>query len=578
MTDARVDHGAWPMRALILMAGGALCGLAVHFLIRGDDGAEYGVYTENVLRLSLAIMVAAGGILFAFTFERVRWTWSAIFALAGGFTLGAIYYWNGSPEHHSADDFYRAVASLLGVAIAAPLFQAMRDEGRRSLPYVAVHAHAWTNVVLWFAAWAFVGITFLLLLLLSQLFKLIGISLLEDLLEKGWFGWMLCGGALGAAIGLLRDRDRVLGLLQRVVTTVLSVLAPVLAIGLVLFVLSLPITGLERLWEETQATTPILLACAIGAIILANAVIGNAPEEEATAAPLRWSAMALGAVMAPLVVVAAISTGLRIGQHGLTPARLWAIVFIVIAAAYALAYLYALVRGRTGWADRVRPLNLKLAIGVCLVALFLATPIARFGAIATSSQLARLETGQVSPAEFDWRAMRFDFGASGLAALERLEATGSPEVRRFAATALAADYRFDLEDPSEAARNRAIVRNIRVIPGGGQIPPQFSDVLAPGTCVGERHCILFYRPGEDVAVMVTPAFCRRGVGPCEPDVDLYYLVDGNWRRDPPSPEDFDATRLRHERLQRGLAEGRAEIRAVPRRQVFIDGEPVGYAF
>jgi hypothetical protein len=567
------------MRALILLAGGALCGLAVHFLIRDADAVAYSVDTGSVARLSLAIAVASGGILFAFTFERVLWTWSAAFALAGGAILGGIYYWNGSPEHHSADDFYRAFASLLAVAIAAPLFQAMRDEGRARLPYVAVHAHAWTNVVLWFAAWAFVGVTFLLLLLLGQLFELIGVSLLADLLEEGWFNWMLCGGTLGAAIGLLRDRDRVLGLLQRVVTTVLSVLAPVLAVGLVLFVLSLPLTGLERLWDQTQATTPILLACAIGAIILANAVIGNSPEEEAGAAPLRWSAMALGAVMAPLVLVAAISTGLRIGQHGLTPARLWAITFIVIAGAYALAYLYALVRGRARWADRVRPLNLGLAIGVCLVALFLATPIARFGAISARSQLARLDSGQTSPAEFDWRAMRFDFGSSGVAALERLRAAGSPEVRRFAQAALDADFPYDLRDPAETARARMIRRNIRVIPGGRGVPIEFSDILAPSSCVGEEHCILFYRPGEDKAVMITPGFCASWTtGQCEPDVGIYHRVDGNWRSDPPRPEDRDAVRLRHERLRNAVAAGRAEIRTVPKQQVFIDGEPVGQAF
>ena len=42
----------------------------------------------------------------------------------------------------------------LAVAIAAPLFQTARDEGRAHFPYKAVHGHAWTNVVIWFAAWA----------------------------------------------------------------------------------------------------------------------------------------------------------------------------------------------------------------------------------------------------------------------------------------------------------------------------------------------------------------------------------------------------------------------------------------
>jgi hypothetical protein len=39
----------------------------------------------------------------------------------------------------------------------------------------------------------------------------------------------------------------------------------------VLFVLALPFTGLNALWEATKSTTPILLFCVLGALVLANA-------------------------------------------------------------------------------------------------------------------------------------------------------------------------------------------------------------------------------------------------------------------------------------------------------------------
>lgn len=583
MSDERIDHEPWPMRAFLLLGLGALSGLAVHFLTRGDHSYPWS-FTENVGRLSLAIMVASGGILFAFTLERLRWTWSLAFAVAGGAVLGGIYYWNGSPEHHSADDFWRALASLLAIAIAAPLFQTMRDEGARRLPYVSVHAHSWTNVVLWFAAWAFVLISWLLLMLLGQLFELIGVHLLQRLLEKAWFDWMLVGGTLGAGVGLLRDRDKVVGLLQRVVTTVLSMLAPVLAIGLVLFVLALPFAGFEKFWDQTQATTPILLACTIGAIILANAVIGNSADEEAKNPVLRISAMALGAVMTPLVAIAALSTGLRIGQHGYTPARLWAVVFVGIATVYSLFYLYALVRGRMAWAERARPANIRLAIIICIVALLLATPLAQFGAISTRSQLARLNSGAVPPAEFDWRAMRFDFGASGVRALERLKASGAPEVRRLAQTALAARFPYDLMDVDQTMRARTVRRNIRVMPGGGPVPPELAEILGPSTCAGEEHCILFYQPGAASAVLVTPDYCREEMipvtGGCEPRVSQYYQVGDRWQSDrpPPATADAGAIKSHYDRLMAAVAAGRAEIRTVPSRQVFVDGEPVGNSF
>jgi hypothetical protein len=389
---------------------------------------------------------------------------------------------------------------------------------------------------------------------------------------------MLVGGTLGAAVGLLRDRDKVVGLLQRVVTTILSMLAPVLAVGLVLFELALPFTGLDRLWEQTRATTPILLMCVFGAFILANAVIGTGPEEEAKNPVLRWSAMALGAAMLPLAIVAAISTGLRIGQYGFTPERLWAIVFVAIALACALLYFYALVRGRIAWADRVRPFNIRLAMGICAIALLLATPLADFGAISTRSQLARLESGAVAPAEFDWRALRFDFGPSGVAALERLKAEGSPDIRQLATAALAADARYRVHTPGEVRERQTARRNLTILPAGTALPDLLSEqILNEASCLNGQLCAVVMDANGQNAIFIRSYECR--VAPtnnCQaPDASFYYLQDGRWGQGTRT----SATELeRSNRINAALRRGQVEIRPVQRRQVFIGNEAVGEAF
>ncbi|HST35975.1 MAG TPA: DUF4153 domain-containing protein, partial [Allosphingosinicella sp.] len=515
-----------------------------------------------------------------------------------GLVIGGIYYWNGTPdEHGTGDDILRFFASLLSVAIAAPLFQTMRDEGARRLPYVAVHAHSWTNVVLWCATWAFVLVSFLLVLLLGELFGLIGIDLLKDAIEKSWFDWMLVGGAFGAAVGLLRDRDKVLGLLQRVVTTVLSVLAPVLAIGLVLFVIALPFTGLDVLWDKTRSPTPVVLACVAGAIILANAVIGNASAEEARGPVLRGSGMALGAVLVPLVAVAAISTGLRIGQYGFTPSRLWGVVAVTIAAAYALSYLYALVRGHTEWAARVRPANVKLAIGVCIVGLLLATPLAQFGAISARSQVARLEAGKVTPGRFDWRALRFEFGPSGVAALERLRANGATaEIRRLAQTALDTRNSWDLPDNSQN-EGEVYPAAILVDPAGTPVPPALlravQDDYDTRSCGRRGDCRFYFRPAEHAVIVIADectALRRRAetdraaLGQCNYDTIVYVEQNGRWDRADRravaigpalTPEQERASLTRE---SDALRRGEVEIRRVERRQLFVGGRPVKEPF
>src|SRR3546814_6207958 len=130
------------------------------------------------------------------------------------------------------------------------------------MPYERLHSHAWTDAVIGAASLAFVGDTFLLTVLIGQMFKLIGINPIFDLLNDEWFGWMLAGAAFGGAVGVLRERDRLVATLQRLVMIVPAVLAPVLAVALVLFLLSLAGTGLPKLWDSGFSTAAVIMAVA----------------------------------------------------------------------------------------------------------------------------------------------------------------------------------------------------------------------------------------------------------------------------------------------------------------------------
>jgi hypothetical protein len=264
-----------------------------------------------------------------------------------------------------------------------------------------------------------------------------------------------------------------------VATTVLSVLAPVLAAGLVLFVAALPVTGLQPLWDKTSSTTPILLLAVAAALFLANAVIGNSPDQEARGRLLRLGAIGLAAVLTPLGVVAAISTWLRIDQHGFTPERLWGLVFVLTVLVVALAYLWALVSGRALWASRIRAANVRLALFICALALLLSTPLINFGAISTRDQLARLQSGEVSPQQFDWAALRFDFGPEGRRALEQLAASGPAPVRPLAQRALQATARFALAEQDRTDRRTAeLAASIRSVPANVVVPTELRAAVA----------------------------------------------------------------------------------------------------
>ena len=390
----------------------------------------------------------------------------------------------------------------------------------------------------------------------------------------------------------MRERDRVVRLLQRVVTAVLGVLAPVLGAGLLIFLLLLPFTGLGALWEATRSTTPILLGCVIGALILANAVIGNGPEDEAANPVLRLGAMALGAVMLPLVTIAALATGLRLQQYGFTPDRLWALTFIIMATVYAVAYLAALVRRRMAWGEKVRSANTLLAFGVAAVALFLATPVLSFNAISTSDQLARLASGKVKPDTFDWAALAFDFGEPGRAALKRLAASRDAGVADRAKVALAAKDRYALSPGAvDADPLKQLDSRLRIVPVRVAIPDALRAKLTEWDACGPQAtqpCTIFYRSGSNEAWAFQDS-CIETLSPqtavkgellpfragCQ--IAHYRRLGPDWEAVRAGDvSKFDAATVNAAKA--GLASGAIEVRTVPRRQLFVGGVPIGEPF
>lgn len=595
-TSFEQDRPGWPLRPALLALFGALAALAVHH-VAGDTWVLLSAIRPIMWRIALATAITAGALSFGFALERRRWWWSVAFGLGIALVAGLIVYWNGG----SVGAWYAwPRASLyLAIAIAVPLFQTARDQGAWRFPYADVHGDAWTNVVLWGACWLFTGVTFALAWLLAALFDLIGLHFLRDLLQHGWFDAALLGASFGGSLGLLRERDGVLRLLQRVVTAVLGVLAPVLGAGLLVFLLSLPFTGLHALWEATKSTTPILLSCVIGALILANAVIGNGDGDEATNPVLRLGAIALALAVLPLAAIAAIATGLRIGQYGLTPDRLWAVVFVALACIYGVAYLVAVLRGRAGWGAYVRPSNLRLAFLVAGVGLVLATPITRFNALSVADQVARLESGRVAPAKFDWAVLAFDLGDPGKAALRRLMQSTTPAIAARARDTATKTNRWEIPPivtVDHAPREEdLLVKRLRVLPVAVPVPLALRSVLTDWQgCRTDRQntCTLLYTPGAREAVSLSQNCIDELVrdpqterAPAAPVIGLrsgcgvsrYQRTGESWAR---IGENAHAPLTAAERaaLKAGAKDGKVEIRAVPARRVFVGGVPLGDPF
>src|SRR5512139_1354576 len=329
MSERQDERDAdWPFRPWIMAAIGAVGGLIIHLLT--DNAGVYGTAFPVWKQAATAFTVVTT-ISFLLTVEQRRWTWSITFALGWGGTIAMIGWFTAQYNRIPEIFEFPFWAGVLAVLIAAPLFQTIRDEGAWRFPYARLHRHAWTDAVIGAASLFFTGITFLLSWLIASLFDVIGIDGIKELLQKEWFGWMLAGFAFGAALGMLRERDALLATLQKLMMVILSVLAPVLAVALGAFLLSLPFTGLKGLWESDIPATPMLLLSGAGAILLVNAVIGDGRGERSSKSWLQRSAMLLLVCILPLAVLAAMSMGERINQYGWTPERIWGVIAVGIA-------------------------------------------------------------------------------------------------------------------------------------------------------------------------------------------------------------------------------------------------------
>lgn len=562
---SRVE-AVWPLRPWLCAGWLGLAGLAIHFLTdnAGDSGP----------RMAAAAFAAFAAGALVFTLERWRLLSPAIFSLITGLVVGGLTWRAVGAGNDIADSGYAVAAGVFACLLAVPLFQADFLHRRMRTDYRDIHYFVWTDAITGAGAIAFMGLSWLLIWLVASLLDLVGIPL-SDLIQKDWFAALFIGLTLGAGLGTLRNQLKIIGTLQSVVLLVLSILALPLAIAIAVFLGAVVVSGPSVLWNATDAATPVLLSIAIGAYVLANAVLRDRDEDMVGGPVLKWSGYALVLGILPLTVFAAISTGVRIDQHGLSPERLWALCSIIVAVAFGLAYFVdALVGVRGSWRDRLRASNLRLGLATAAFALFLALPILNFGAISTSDQLARLESGAISVEEFDFSALKWDFGEPGREALARLTKSDDEAIAKGARQARLQETR-----PYRWAGERRAPQPLSITWQGGDnaLQSAVEDYLLANRnmCSSENPCAAIAAGtlgSGDSLVLVTSGSNAQYLGVNgDGGVSQYFITGGQLLKEPFEIE-MD--------LDKPSREGppKAEIRPFEGRQLYVDGKPVGDPF
>lgn len=288
--------------------------------------------------------------------------------------------------------------------------------------YAVLFSSAWAIVVRYAAAWLFVGVVWLVLLLCDQLLKMVGIGLIGDLLSVRAVALVVTGAALGQGLAVVGEMAE--SVAPDLVLRLLRVLVPVLLPVLLLFVIVLPLRGFDALFLHLSAAAMLLAFAALGATLVTAALDQSVGDQSRSVVVLRAAQ-----VMAPVLLAPAALAGwaiwLRVAQYGWTPDRLLAAVLAVLGLGYGLGYAGSVLLGR-GWEDRIRQTNVFMALAVVLAAALLLTPVLNPERISAASQMARLADGRASLAELDVPALG-DWGRAGQGALADLSARAAAE-------------------------------------------------------------------------------------------------------------------------------------------------------
>jgi hypothetical protein len=343
------------------------------------------------------------------------------------FALVAFWVWQQVPAGDVPYQFDETrmptwtFSSVLALFLVTPILQIFQRTGQRSFPYADQVTRYWGNMFVVSLGGMVVGAFWAVILLWSELFTLIDVTFFDNVFTDPAFVCMGLAAVFGYAIALGREWEKLTTTLRAVLFTVLKALMPLLAVIALLFLASLPFTGLQPLWDTRHASATLLSLIALTILFFNGAYqdgLGDPPYS-------LWIRHLVETALVAVPVYAAITfyaLYLRIDQYGLTFGRFYGVLFAVGGMLCGLGYAVAVFRRRGGWMSPVRQVNVGMGCIVVACAVLTHTPVLDPLRWSARSQFNRLAEGDVDASEFDYGYLRFQLGHVGYATLERIEA------------------------------------------------------------------------------------------------------------------------------------------------------------
>ena len=548
---------------------GALCYLLMTYLVPHNDGwLFYGMPATIAITSALLLTVVSFK-------QRALWYWMAlIFVVVLAMSVWLKWQVEDSDKwrQHEVFMFY-GWRLLLMAMLALPWIQYSLRASRQQTRYAQFYTQLWLNTLTLLIVFISNGLFWMVLLLWSEMFKLVGITFFETLFfDTDWFAYIVLGLITALAVVLARTQSRLVAAVQKLLTLIATGLLPLMALLALMFMLTLPFTGLEAISQRVSAAG--LMSTLTFSLLLLMAMVRE-PQKEAIPHPgaLRYLIKCALAVTPIYTLIAGWALWVRIQQYGWTPERLHGVLVVVVLLAWSVGYLVSILRRGHN------PLEIqgKVILGVSLLTLgllvLLTSPVLDAWRISVNSHMARYQSGQITPDQVSLYMLNRS-GKPGRAALEALqkdEAFNKDSKRKRDLNAILQGNR----DPIQTLAPAQLAPKVMIAPGSKKPDETFWTVVK-GQSYRITSCV-----EQDACVLVEQDLNADG----QPELVLYAFGDGEslvfgrkedkWERIAFAhlPEGFNK-----DKLLKAVAKN--QLDSAPRvwRDITIDGErlPMNY--
>lgn len=468
---------------------GALCYLLMTYLVPHNDGwLFYGMPATIAITSALLLTVVSFK-------QRALWYWMALIFVVV-LAMSAWLKWQVEDSdkwrQHEVFMFY-GWRLLLMAMLALPWIQYSLRASRQQTRYAQFYTQLWLNTLTLLIVFISNGLFWLVLLLWSEMFKLVGIPFFSTLFfDTDWFGYVAFGLITALAVVLARTQSRLVTAVQKLLTFIATGLLPLVALLALMFILTLPFTGLEAISQRVSAAG--LMSTLTFSLLLLMAMVRE-PQKETLPYPgaLRYLIKCALAVTPIYTLIAGWALWVRIQQYGWTPERLHGVLVVVVLLAWSVGYLVSILRRGHN------PLEIqgKVILGVSLLALgllvLLSSPVIDAWRISVNSHMGLYHSGKIKPDQVSLYMLDHS-GKPGRAALEVLQkdvAFNQDSKRRRDLNSLLQGSR----DPVKELTATQLVSKVVIAPGSEKPDDAFwSFVKAQGyritSCAEQNACVL----------------------------------------------------------------------------------------